>query len=84
MRIGRAKRNYTRRCVDVFTDANQALRAELGDIIAKHAAEGILQSGATIRRAIAAFEKHTLMAVEALEQEFAILLQSPGRECSEP
>lgn len=80
MRMGRSKRNYAQRCVDVLADSNQALRIELGEIIARHAADGLLQSGATIRRSIAAFERHTTSAVQALEQEFSALLQSRGRE----
>ena len=80
MLLGRSKRNYAKRCIDVFANTNQALRIELGEIMARHAADGLLQSGATIRRAIAAFEKHTLTAVEALEQEFALFIQSRGGE----
>lgn len=75
-----SKRNYPLRCVNVFANANQALRVELGEIIAKHATDGLLQSGATIRRSIEAFEKHTLTAVETLQQEFAVLVQARGRE----
>lgn len=80
MPISRWKRNYAQRCADVLAGANQALRVELGDIVARHAAEGLLRSGATIRRAIVAFERHTLTAIEALEKEFALLIQSRGRE----
>jgi hypothetical protein len=78
MRIGGSKRNYAQRCVDVFAEANKAIRAELGEIIARHAADGLLQSGATIRRSIGVFEKHTLAAVETLEREFAAVVQSRG------
>jgi hypothetical protein len=79
MLIGK-RRNFPKRCVDVFTRANQALRAELGDLLVKHGADGLLQSGSTIRLSIAAFEKHTLTAVDSLEREFALLVQSRGRE----
>lgn len=76
----RPRRNYAQRCVNVFADCNQALRMEIGEIIVRHAADGNLQSGATIRQSIAAFEKHTHTAIESLEQEFASLIQSRGRE----
>lgn len=75
-----SKRNYPQRCVVVFATANQGLRMEVGEIIAKHAAEGRLQSGATIRAAIRAFESHNLTAITALQQEFGNLIQSRGRE----
>ena len=80
--LGGPQRNYAQRCVDVFSNTNQAVRVEVGEIIARHAADGLLQSGATIRRSIAAFENHSSSAVKLLENEFASLISARGREWS--
>jgi hypothetical protein len=75
-----SRRNYALRCAQVFLSTNRALRIEVGEIIARNAADGLLRSGATIRASVAAFEKHTASAVALLQTEFSSLIPSRGRE----
>ncbi len=74
------KRNYNQRCVDVFATCNRNLRNELGEIIASHAAKGLLQSGSTIKRYNEAFETLTSAAVAALQTEFAAVVHDRSGE----
>ncbi len=75
-----AKRNYAKRCVYVFSDVRHAIRQEVGEVIARHAADGLLRSGATIRQSISSFERHVASGTQLLQSEFASLIPSRGRE----
>ena len=56
------------------------IEAELAKMLARHAAEGKLQSGATLKESVRIWEACTRAATTKLLKEYAELVQSRGKE----
>lgn len=67
------------RAVDVFTDAANRIVADCKEIAADHSAIGLLASGNTAKRAVAAFESRSGEALRQVLGEVADKIENRGR-----
>ena len=67
------------RAVEVFTDAANLILADCKEAAAEHAAQGLLASGATAKRAIQAFETRSTHALRQVLGEVAVRIDHRGR-----
>jgi len=67
------------RAVDVFTDAANRIIGDCKEIAADHTVKGILQSGATARRTVAAFDTRSKEGLHQVLREVANRVDHRGR-----
>jgi hypothetical protein len=78
--VFRKTRNYSSRTSQAFVRSRERINDDLNAIFARHAKEGLLQSGTTIKRGCSAFEDRTREALRAVHGEFSANIKSRGRE----
>ena len=69
-----------RRAAEVFTGAANFIGADCKAVVAEHAAKGLLGSGATAKRAVAAFETRSLEALRQVLGEVSGRIDHHGRK----
>ena len=73
-----SRRRFQQRANDAFRRGVHEMNADIDAMIAEHAAMGRLQSGATIKAAIAIFEKRSSRALNQTLAEAAKLIEHRG------